>query len=153
MVAMTQAARPSTSREKPRTRPTTPDSAVPPVATLAQEALGAHRAACFDLNIGCSAFVHALTVARALLEMRPGAHALVVGADTWSRFTDPRDRSTAVLLGDAAGAVVLGPYAGQMLGDLGAEVVKVEPLEGDVARYAHPGGRRHFHLQLSVFRC
>lgn len=88
---------------------TTPDSAVPPVATLAQEALGAHRAACFDLNIGCSAFVHALTVARALLEMRPGAHALVVGADTWSRFTDPRDRSTAVLLGDAAGAVVLGP--------------------------------------------
>lgn len=88
---------------------TTPDSAVPPVATLAQKALGAHRAACFDLNIGCSAFVHALTVAQALLALRPGAHALVVGADTWSRFTDPQDRSTAVLLGDAAGAVVLGP--------------------------------------------
>ncbi|MFC8827307.1 3-oxoacyl-ACP synthase III family protein [Streptomyces sp. NPDC057137] len=88
---------------------TTPDSAVPPVATIAQAALGARRAACFDLNIGCSAFVHALAVAQALLERRPGAHALVIGADTWSRFTDPDDRSTAVLLGDAAGAVVLGP--------------------------------------------
>ncbi|MET9888042.1 ketoacyl-ACP synthase III [Streptomyces sp. NPDC006430] len=88
---------------------TTPDSAVPPVATLAQAALGARRAACFDLNIGCSAFVHALAVAQALLDARPGAHALVIGADTWSRFTDPMDRSTAVLLGDAAGAVVLGP--------------------------------------------
>ncbi|MEU5809431.1 MULTISPECIES: 3-oxoacyl-ACP synthase III family protein [unclassified Streptomyces] len=88
---------------------TTPDSQVPPVATLTQSALGARNAACFDINIGCSAFVHALTVAQALMAARPGAHALVIGADTWSRFTDPMDRSTAVLLGDAAGAVVLGP--------------------------------------------
>ncbi|MFF3847889.1 3-oxoacyl-ACP synthase III family protein [Streptomyces sp. NPDC002328] len=87
---------------------TTGDSPMPPVSCRVQAALGAHRAACFDLNIGCSGFVHGLAVARALLSARPQGHALVIGADAWSRFTDPLDRSTAVLLADAAGAAVLG---------------------------------------------
>ncbi|MFC7472595.1 3-oxoacyl-ACP synthase III family protein [Actinomadura keratinilytica] len=120
---------------------TTPDSAVPPVATLAQEALGAHRAACFDLNIGCSAFVHALTVARALLEMRPGAHALVVGADTWSRFTDPQDRSTAVLLGDAA-------RRGARPGPRAVRPARPRPARSR-RRRAAPGHRRRRQPQAS----
>ncbi|MET9499272.1 ketoacyl-ACP synthase III [Streptomyces sp. NPDC006552] len=87
---------------------TTGDSPLPPVSCLVQAGLGAHKAACFDLNIGCSGFVHGLAVAQAMLSVRPQGHALVIGADAWSRFTDPLDRSTAVLLADAAGAAVLG---------------------------------------------
>ncbi|MFJ9213854.1 3-oxoacyl-ACP synthase III family protein [Streptomyces sp. NPDC102264] len=88
---------------------TTGDSPLPPVSCLVQAALGARKAACFDINIGCSGFVHGLAVAHALLSARPRAYALVVGAEVWSRFTDPQDRSTAVLLADGAGAAVLGP--------------------------------------------
>lgn len=91
---------------------TTPDSLMPPAACLTQAAIGADRAAAFDINVGCSGFAYALAIADALLSARPGGHALVIGADTWSRFTDPSDRSTAVLLADAAGAVVLGPGPG-----------------------------------------
>ncbi|HEU5474637.1 MAG TPA: ketoacyl-ACP synthase III [Actinophytocola sp.] len=87
----------------------TGDSPMPPVACLVQAGLGAYRATCFDINIGCSGFVHALAVAHAMLATRRGGHALLVGTDAWSRFTDPADRSTAVLLADAAGAAVLGP--------------------------------------------
>lgn len=91
---------------------TTPDSPLPPTACLVQAAIGADRASAFDINVGCSGFAHALAIADALLWARPGGHALVIGADIWSRFTDPADRSTAVLLADAAGAVVLGPGPG-----------------------------------------
>ncbi|MFJ5772717.1 3-oxoacyl-ACP synthase III family protein [Streptomyces sp. NPDC093094] len=88
---------------------TTPDSPLPPMSCLVQAAIGAHRAGCFDLNIGCSGFVAALDAAAGLLTARPGAHALVIAADLWSRFTDPAERGTRVLLADAAGAAVLGP--------------------------------------------
>ncbi|OIK05983.1 3-oxoacyl-ACP synthase III family protein [Streptomyces monashensis] len=87
----------------------TGDSPMPPVSCRVQAAVGAHRAACFDINIGCSGFVYGLATAHALLAARPGAHALVLGAEAWSRFTDPLDRSTAVLLADGSGAAVLGP--------------------------------------------
>ncbi|MEY7971908.1 3-oxoacyl-ACP synthase III family protein [Saccharomonospora xinjiangensis] len=90
----------------------TPDAPLPPTSCLVQRALGAHHAACFDINIACSGFVYALAVARGLLSSRPGAYALVVGADVWSRFIDPHDRSTTVLLSDGAGAAVLGPVPG-----------------------------------------
>jgi 3-oxoacyl-[acyl-carrier-protein] synthase-3 len=89
----------------------TGDHTVPATACLVQSLIGAHAAACFDLNIACSGFVYALEVARSLLAGRPGAHALVVSADLYSRFIDPEDRSTAVLLGDGAGAAVLGEVA------------------------------------------
>lgn len=50
------------------------------------------------------------------------------------------------------GAVVLGPYAGQILADLGAEVIKVEPLEGDIARNAHPSGTGGCALFVKIGR-
>ncbi|MGV9314376.1 3-oxoacyl-ACP synthase III family protein [Streptomyces sp. NPDC003691] len=100
----------------------TGDHAVPPTATLVQAALGAARANCMDINVACSGFVHALVTARGLLALEPGRRALVVATDVWSRFIDPADRSTAVLLGDGAGAAVLGPVpapgAGGFLGHL-----------------------------------
>ena len=87
----------------------TPDSPQPPSAALVQSALGATRAACFDLNAVCSGFVFALAAAHGLLNSRPDGIALVVAADVYSRTLNPADRRTAVLFGDGAGAVVIGP--------------------------------------------
>ncbi|MEU7037504.1 ketoacyl-ACP synthase III [Streptomyces sp. NPDC046237] len=86
----------------------TPDSPQPPTAYHVQRGLGAFGAACLDINVVCSGFVYGLALARALVAQRPGTHALVVGADLYSRSLDFSDRRTAVLLGDGAGAAVVG---------------------------------------------
>jgi len=84
---------------------TTPDQTVPATASTVQEALGLDCGA-FDLNAACSGFVYALVVAHGLLAIGHRC-ALVVGADALSRITDWDDRGTAILFGDAGGAVVL----------------------------------------------
>lgn len=86
----------------------TGDFPQPPTACLVQDLLGAYGAACFDVNAVCAGFVHALVLARTLVATRPGAHAVVVGADLYSRILDFDDRRTAVLFGDGAGAAVVG---------------------------------------------
>lgn len=86
----------------------TPDQPQPPTATAVQHRLGAVNAAAFDVNAVCSGFVFALAVAYRMIAGN-GGHALVVGADVYSRILDPADRRTVVLFGDGAGAVVLGP--------------------------------------------
>jgi 3-oxoacyl-[acyl-carrier-protein] synthase-3 len=85
----------------------TPDQTFPAVATVIQHKLGMTHGVAFDVGAVCSGFLYALTVADALLT--GGAHnrALVIGAETFSRLLDWEDRSTAVLFGDGAGAVVL----------------------------------------------
>ncbi|MET8981207.1 ketoacyl-ACP synthase III [Streptomyces sp. NPDC004539] len=100
----------------------TGDAPLPPTSSLVQNTLGADRAACFDINIACAGFVFALDIARGLVAQRPGSHALVIGADLYSRFLDYEDRGTAVLLGDAAGAAVIGEVA-DGYGILGTELV------------------------------
>lgn len=87
----------------------TPDSPQPPTSYLLQDAIGAYQAACFDINVVCSGFVYGLAVARSLIAQRPETYALVVAADVYSRCLNFSDRSTAVLLGDGAGAAILGP--------------------------------------------
>ncbi|GAA1368723.1 ketoacyl-ACP synthase III [Streptomyces beijiangensis] len=87
----------------------TGDSPQPPTSYLVQNALGADRAACLDVNVVCSGFVFGLALAHSLLAVRPGSHALVIGADIYSRILDFSDRRTAILFGDGAGAAVLGP--------------------------------------------
>jgi acetoacetyl-CoA synthase len=89
----------------------TGDFPQPPTACLVQDRLGAYGAACFDVNAVCAGFVHAVAVAQGLVAARPGAHALVIGADVYSRILDFDDRRTAVLFGDGAGAAVVGPVA------------------------------------------
>jgi len=89
----------------------TPDSPQPPTAYHVQHGLGAYGAACFDINVVCSGFVYGLALARSLTAQRPGSHALVIGADVYSRFLDFSDRRTAVLFGDGAGAAVVGEVA------------------------------------------
>jgi 3-oxoacyl-[acyl-carrier-protein] synthase-3 len=85
----------------------TPDHSFPATACLLQDALGAKQAAAFDLSAGCSGFVYGLSVAADLLAVGSYGCALVIGAETLSRITDWTDRSTCVLFGDGAGAVVL----------------------------------------------
>ncbi|WNI18781.1 3-oxoacyl-ACP synthase III family protein [Actinacidiphila sp. ITFR-21] len=91
----------------------TPDHPQPATASIVQHLTGAERAAAVDVNAVCSGFVYALAMAEGLLRSRGGdGHALVIGADIYSRILDHRDRRTAVLFGDGAGAVVVGPVAG-----------------------------------------
>lgn len=85
----------------------TPDQIFPSTACLIQARIGALGCTAFDVQAVCSGFVYALTTADALI--RTGAHkrALVIGAEVFSRILDWNDRSTCVLFGDGAGAVVL----------------------------------------------
>jgi 3-oxoacyl-[acyl-carrier-protein] synthase-3 len=87
----------------------TPDYQVPGAAPLVQTALGAGRAGAFDVNAGCTGFVYGLSLGSALVDAGTARHVLVCGADTLSRITNYEDRTTAVLFGDGAGAVVIGP--------------------------------------------
>lgn len=90
----------------------TGDSPQPPTACLVQDLIGARNAACLDVNVVCSGFVYGLELARGLLCVNPGTRALVIGADVYSRCLDYRDRRTSVLLGDGAGAVLVGSVPG-----------------------------------------
>ncbi len=85
----------------------TPDNTFPATAVTVQEKLGITRGAAFDLQAVCSGFVYALATADALLKAGQGTTALVIGAETFSRLLDWTDRSTCVLFGDGAGALVL----------------------------------------------
>ncbi len=85
----------------------TPDHPMPSTAVLVKEAIGSHRAAAFDLSAACSGFAYAYAVAHGFLTAGLGQRALVIGAESLSRIVDWSDRSTCVLFGDGAGAIVL----------------------------------------------
>jgi 3-oxoacyl-[acyl-carrier-protein] synthase-3 len=91
----------------------TPDHTFPATAVTVQDKLGIHRGAAFDLQAVCTGFVYALSTADALLKSGQGSRALVVGAETFSRILDWTDRTTCVLFGDGAGAVVLETEEGK----------------------------------------
>ncbi len=102
----------------------TPDQYMPSVASLVQNELGANHAGAFDLNAACSGFVYALSVGTQFIRTGAAEKVLIVGADYVSRFLDFTDRSTCVLFGDGAGAVVLEPSdepAGLLSMDLGSD--------------------------------
>ena len=85
----------------------TPDMVFPSTACLLQQKLGIHGCAAFDVQAVCSGFVYALTVADAMVRTGSARCALVIGAEVFSRILDFSDRTTCVLFGDGAGAVVL----------------------------------------------
>ncbi|MFP3869876.1 MAG: beta-ketoacyl-ACP synthase III [Syntrophobacteria bacterium] len=85
-----------------------PDMPMPSVAGFVQMNIGACNAFSFDLNAACSSFVYALAVADKFIKEKPESKMLVIGAELLSSITDWQDRSTCVLFGDAAGAVVVG---------------------------------------------
>lgn len=88
---------------------TTPDTVFPSTACRLQAKLGASRAWGFDLGAACSGFTYSLTTGWAMVATGAVEHALVVGADVMSSIIDYTDRSTCILFGDGAGAVVLSP--------------------------------------------
>jgi 3-oxoacyl-[acyl-carrier-protein] synthase-3 len=85
----------------------TPDMVFPSVACILQNKLGIAGCPAFDIQAVCSGFVYALTVADALIRTGTATKALVIGAEVFSRILDFSDRTTCVLFGDGAGAVVL----------------------------------------------
>ena len=85
----------------------TPDETFPSTATTVQAALGMTRGAAFDVQAVCSGFVYATNVADNFIRLGQADNVLVIGAETFSRILDWNDRTTCVLFGDGAGAVVL----------------------------------------------
>ena len=90
---------------------TTPDMIFPSTACMLQDKIGATRAWGFDLGAACSGFTYALTTGMQMVATGAHDHALVVGADVMSSIIDYTDRTTCVLFGDGAGAVVVSPAA------------------------------------------
>ncbi|MFN7980281.1 MAG: beta-ketoacyl-ACP synthase III [Vicinamibacterales bacterium] len=90
----------------------TPDMMFPSTACLVQNKIGAHHAWGFDLSAACSAFTYALTAGSQLVAAGCHEHALVIGADVMSSIIDYKDRSTCVLFGDGAGAMVVSAARG-----------------------------------------
>ena len=107
---------------------TTPDCTFPSTATIVQEKLGAHNAFAFDVQAVCAGFVYALSVANGLMSAGQGTNTLVIGAETFTKLLDWSDRSTCVLFGDGAGAVVL-------------QAEKSEEGYGIIANTLHSDGR------------
>jgi 3-oxoacyl-[acyl-carrier-protein] synthase-3 len=101
----------------------TPDMAFPATAAILADQLGAHEAGAYDLSAGCTGFMYAVAQAYGMLAGGLARRALVVGGDVLSKIMDWSDRSTAVLFGDGAGAVVMERVGqGGFLGfELGAD--------------------------------
>ncbi len=118
----------------------TPDMAFPSAAALLADTLGMPDAAAYDLSAGCTGFVYAVAQAHAMLASGLSKRALVVGGDVLSKILDWTDRSTVVLFGDGAGAVVLEAVeGGGFLGfELGADGAGGESL------WLPGSGSRHF---------
>ncbi len=108
----------------------TPDMVFPSVATILQNKIGANGCAALDVQAVCSGFVYALTVADAMIKAGAASKALVVGAEVFSRIIDFKDRTTCVLFGDGAGAVVLeaSDEPGILASDLHADGKHVDIL-------------------------
>jgi 3-oxoacyl-[acyl-carrier-protein] synthase-3 len=116
----------------------TPDETFPSTAVKVQARLGMKRGAAFDVQAVCSGFIFALAVADNALRLGQARTALVIGAETFSRILDWQDRSTCVLFGDGAGAIVLNASPGEAAGSPGGPVGR-----GVLSTHLHSDGRLH----------
>jgi 3-oxoacyl-[acyl-carrier-protein] synthase-3 len=111
----------------------TPDETFPATATRVQARLGIARGAAFDIQAVCTGFVYALAVADNFIRLKQARTVLVVGAETFSRILDWKDRATCVLFGDGAGALVLRASEGKgTIAD-----------RGILSTHLHADGRHH----------
>lgn len=112
----------------------TPDSPFPSVSCRIQERLGAFKAAAMDVSAACAGFMYGIVTGKQFIETEVYKHVLVVGVEKLSKITDWSDRNTAVLFGDGAGAVVLGPVSenrGILSFELGADGTGAKHLYQD----------------------
>jgi 3-oxoacyl-[acyl-carrier-protein] synthase-3 len=139
----------------------TPDMSFPSSSALLADALGMPDAAAYDLSAGCTGFVYAVVQAHAMLAAGLARRALVIGADVLSKILDWTDRSTVVLFGDGAGAVVMeavpeGGFLGFELGADGAGGANLwHPGSGsrkfdDADSYVKMNGREVFKFATRV---
>jgi 3-oxoacyl-[acyl-carrier-protein] synthase-3 len=117
----------------------TPDNAFPATAAHIQRLLGITRGFAFDLSAACTGFIYALSVADAMLRAGQARCALVIGTEVYSRILDWTDRSTCVLFGDGAGAVVLRAEPGQ---------AEARGERGILSCHLHADGRHSDILQV-----
>jgi 3-oxoacyl-[acyl-carrier-protein] synthase-3 len=146
LCALAQRGIPATEVEAIIVSTVTPDHSFPATACLVQNRIGARGAWGFDLSAACSGFVYGLTVGASLVASGTHKKVLVIGADTMSRIIDYTDRTTCVLFGDGAGAVLIEPagdgddgagfldFIGEVDGS-GAEALKM-PAGHQVFKYA-----------------
>ncbi|MEW9501609.1 beta-ketoacyl-ACP synthase III [Jeotgalibacillus marinus] len=102
----------------------TPDQPFPSVSCMLQEKLGAKKASAMDISAACTGFIYGMVTAKQFIENAGYTNVLVVGVEKLSKITNMEDRNTAVLFGDGAGAMVLGPVNGErgvLSFDLGAD--------------------------------
>ncbi len=111
----------------------TPDQTFPATAARVQAQLGIRRGAAFDIQAVCTGFIYALAIADNFIKAGQSRAALVIGAETFSRILDWEDRTTCVLFGDGAGAVVLRAAEGQ-----GRNTDR-----GVLSTHLHADGRQH----------
>lgn len=116
----------------------TPDETFPATATRIQARLGSTRGAAFDVQAVCSGFIYALSIADAYIRLGQARTVLVVGAETFSRILDWTDRSTCVLFGDGAGALLLRGEPGEGTAD----------DRGLLSTHIHSDGRFHDALYV-----
>ena len=131
---------------------TTPDQQVPATSATVQHALGL-KCGAFDLNAACSGFVYGLVTAHQFIETGGTERILLIGSETLSRIIDWDERTTAVLFGDGAGAVVLDSTDGEssLLGwDLGSDGSLRSILDADIGGYMRMEGKEVFRRAVRV---
>ncbi|XJZ28176.1 beta-ketoacyl-ACP synthase III [Bacillota bacterium Lsc_1132] len=127
----------------------TPDQPFPSVACMLQEKLGATKAAAMDISAACAGFMYGMVTAKQFIEANVYKYVLVVGVEKLSKITDWKDRNTAVLFGDGAGAAVLGPVSdnrGILSFELGADGTGGKHLYQD--EYIIMNGREVFKFAV-----
>lgn len=130
----------------------TPDTPFPSVSCMIQEKLGATNAASMDVSAACTGFIYAMATGSQFIETGAYKHVLVVGVDKLSKITDWTDRNTCVLLGDGAGAVVLGEVSegkGILAFQLGSEGAGGKHLYQDEHDHLIMNGREVYKFAVT----
>lgn len=129
----------------------TQEATFPSVANIIQDRLGASKAAGMDMEAACSGFTFGMVTAAQFIQTGAYKNVLVVGADKLSKITNWEDRSTAVLFGDGAGAVVMGPVSdgrGLLSFDLGSDGSGGKYLNLDENKHLAMNGREVFRFAV-----